>query len=39
MELKLDEDEIKAILLVHVNRLMPEVGFNRGFVYVGIALS
>ena len=29
MELKLDAKEIREILLVHVNRLMPEAGFNR----------
>ncbi len=29
MELKLDRAEIEAILLVHVNRTMPEAGFNR----------
>lgn len=29
MELKLDRKEIETILLTHVNRLMPEAGFNR----------
>jgi len=29
MELKLDRKEIELILLTHVNRLMPEAGFNR----------
>lgn len=29
MELKLDRKEIEAILLAHVNRIMPEAGLNR----------
>lgn len=29
MELKLDRKEIEAILLVHVNRIVPEAGLNR----------
>ena len=28
MELKLDRKEIEQILLVHVNRVMPDGGFN-----------